>query len=68
MKKPKLKKRSHHQMSRTPTQPAPKQADVEHKQVDELPSVEWGDRINSGKSIARGGKENGFVPGAMPAR
>ena len=69
MKKPKTKKQSHHHHKpETAIQPLPKQVDVEQKHVDELPSVEWGDRINSGKSIARGGKEDGFVPGAMPAR
>jgi len=36
------------------------------KRVEELPSVEWGERLNSGKTIARGGKESGFVPGATP--
>lgn len=46
----------------------PRQIDHEQKHVEEMPSVEWGDRIDSGKIIARGGKETGFVPGAMPAR
>lgn len=34
------------------------------KKVEELPSVEWGERLNSGKAIARGGKTTGHVPGA----
>ena len=34
------------------------------KKVEELPSVEWGERLNSGKTIARGGKTTGHVPGA----
>jgi hypothetical protein len=37
------------------------------KKVEELPSVEWGERLGSGKAIARGGKKAGFVPGASPA-
>lgn len=69
MKKPKAHKQNHPRSKQTtPTHSVPKQADVEQKHIDELPSVEWGDRINSGKSIARGGKDDGFVPGAMPAR
>jgi hypothetical protein len=34
------------------------------KRVEELPTVEWGERLHSGKVIARGGKDKGFVPGA----
>jgi hypothetical protein len=68
MNKPRTKKQIRHdQKPVTSTQPVLKQTDVEQKQIDELPSVQWGDRIHSGKSIARGGKEGGFVPGAMPA-
>ncbi len=37
------------------------------KKLEELPSVEWGERLNSGKAIARGGKTTGHVPGASPA-
>ena len=51
-----------------PPKSIPKPVDGEQKPVDELPTVEWGDRINSGKSIARGGKDSGFVPGAMPSK
>ncbi len=69
MKKPKPQKRSQcHNKQAMPKQSVPKQIDVEQKQVEDLPSVEWGDRLNSGKTIARGGKDDGFVPGAMPAK
>lgn len=69
MKKPSIKKQiPPHQKATTPTQTVPKQADPAQKKVEEMPAVEWGDRINSGKSIARGGKQDGFVPGAMPAK
>ncbi|MFT3883632.1 MAG: hypothetical protein QM703_28790 [Gemmatales bacterium] len=69
MKKPQNQKRSqrHHQQTKQ-TQSVPRQTDADQKHVEELPTVEWGDRIHSGKSIARGGKEDGFVPGAMPAK
>jgi hypothetical protein len=32
--------------------------------VEEEPAVERGERIDTGKTIARGGKETGHVPGA----
>lgn len=32
--------------------------------VEELPAVERGERIDAGKTIARGGRETGRVPGA----
>jgi len=32
--------------------------------VERDPAVEWGERIATGKDIARGGKKKGFVPGA----
>jgi hypothetical protein len=32
--------------------------------VEKEPAVEWGERIDTGKTIARGGKEAGHVPGA----
>jgi hypothetical protein len=31
------------------------------------PAQEWGERLETGKLIARGGKEEGHVPGAEPA-
>jgi hypothetical protein len=48
-----------------PVQPAdphgPRTAD---HPVEEDPAVERGERIDTGKTIARGGKETGHVPGA----
>jgi hypothetical protein len=32
--------------------------------VERDPAVEWGERIATSKDIARGGKKQGFVPGA----
>lgn len=32
------------------------------------PSEERGERIDTGKTIARGGKTSGEVPGAMPSK
>jgi hypothetical protein len=32
--------------------------------IEEEPAVERGERIDTGKTIARGGKETGHVPGA----
>lgn len=43
-----------------------KLSQVDTQELEKLPSVEWGERIDSGKAIARGGKDTGFVPGAMP--
>ena len=69
MNKKKHKKTKHSsQQALTPNHSASGFVDRDQRQVEELPSVEWGDRINSGKNIARGGKSDGFVPGAMPAR
>jgi len=69
MNKKKHKKSKHTAQQRAvPDHPASSLVDRELRQVDELPCVEWGDRINSGKNIARGGKSDGYVPGAMPAR
>jgi hypothetical protein len=31
------------------------------------PAQEWGERLDTGKLIARGGKEEGPVPGAEPS-
>jgi hypothetical protein len=45
-------------------EPKPVSPHEAEKKVEELPSVEWGERLNSGKAIARGGKKTGFVPGA----
>jgi hypothetical protein len=36
--------------------------------VEEDPAVERGERIDTGKTIARGGKESGHVPGATERR
>jgi hypothetical protein len=32
------------------------------------PAQEWGERLDTGKAIARGGKEQNHIPGAEPAR
>lgn len=49
-----------------PQQPDP----APRKGVDEqdtTPAEERGERIDTGKTIARGGKEGGHVPGAEPS-
>lgn len=33
---------------------------------DMKPAEEWGERLDTGKRIARGGKDRGRVPGANP--
>jgi hypothetical protein len=41
--------------------------EVEGKDIEEVardPSIERGERLDSGKTIARGGKDDGHVPGA----
>lgn len=40
----------------------------ENNQLEQLLNVEWGERIDSGKAIARGGKDAGYVPGATPSK
>ena len=49
----------HHQDEDHPT---PDPASVEQTELD--PAVERGERIDTGKQIARAGKTNGPVPGA----
>lgn len=44
------------------------QIGFDQHEVEQNPSVEWGDRLHSGKTIARGGSDSGYVPGAMPSR
>ena len=41
--------------------------DADHP-VEEDPAVERGERIDAGKTIARGGRETGRVPGAEESR
>lgn len=36
----------------------------DHEALEKDPAVERGERIDHGKQIARGGKEDGDVPGA----
>jgi hypothetical protein len=38
--------------------------DCEDMEVEHYFAVEWGERLESSKAIARGGKSNGYVPGA----
>jgi hypothetical protein len=35
-------------------------------EVEQQPAVERGERLDSGKTIARGSRSHGFVPGASP--
>jgi hypothetical protein len=42
----------------------PEEPSVENPPVEEEAAVERGERIDTGKTIARGGKEPGHVPGA----
>ncbi|WP_010586122.1 hypothetical protein [Schlesneria paludicola] len=44
------------------------EAEQERKTPENEPAVERGERIATGKAIARGGKSKGFVPGAVPDR
>jgi len=40
-----------------------------HTDADEMkPAEEWGERLDTGKRIARGGKDHGPVPGAEEAK
>jgi hypothetical protein len=36
----------------------------EDMEIEHCFAVEWGERLESSKAIARGGKSNGYVPGA----
>jgi hypothetical protein len=42
----------------------PDEQRTENPPIEEEPAVERGERIDTGKTIARGGKETGHVPGA----
>jgi hypothetical protein len=39
-------------------------SNCEDMEVEHYFAVEWGERLESSKAIARGGKSNGYVPGA----
>jgi hypothetical protein len=45
-----------------PNPPAPNPAPAEQDAT--TPAEEWGERIETGRTIARGGKQGGDVPGA----
>jgi len=47
-----------------PRPDAPREGDTTDHPTEEEPAVERGERIDTGKTIARGGKETGHVPGA----
>lgn len=44
------------------------EAPAEHDAATGEAAQEWGERIETGKQIARGGKDSGRVPGAEPDR
>jgi hypothetical protein len=59
------KQRDKKQTSRRPGPPPdPPDRGPAGEQVEEEPAVERGERIDTGKTIARGGKTTGHVPGA----
>jgi hypothetical protein len=49
-------------VSEPPPRQKPKR--VTKQDVETTPAQEWGERIATGKTIARGGKTTGDVPGA----
>jgi len=48
------------------TRPEEPKAPVPQKEHETEPAQEWGERLDTGKTIARGGKTTGAVPGAEP--
>ena len=46
------------------TRPASGEENIGDHPAEQDPAVERGERIQTGKAIARGGKESGHVPGA----
>ena len=57
--------RKKNRQSQQPSQPAdPHGTGTANHPVEEDLAVERGERIDTGKTIARGGKETGHVPGA----
>lgn len=49
------------------TQPTPGHHRAGEREPETTPDQERGERLDTGKAIARGGKEEGSVPGAEPA-
>lgn len=53
-------------------QPHPEESrDDQTREPETTPTQEWGERLDTGRTISRGGKEEGRVPGAEaqgPAR
>ncbi len=54
--------------SKDDQQPAKAPSPSETEKTERDPAVERGERLQSGKDIARGGKERGPVPGASPSK
>jgi hypothetical protein len=52
------------QLKRRPLTPPKTPPSGQDHPLEEDPAVERGERIDTGKTIARGGKERGHVPGA----
>lgn len=52
--------------TQTPNPPTPPPHPPGTKQPDTTPAEERGERIDTGKAIARGGKAEGEVPGGQP--
>jgi len=61
-----MTKRSKAPSRKTPTQrpAAPEKEPASDHPLEKDNAVEWGDRLQTGKRIARGGKQTGAVPGA----
>ena len=51
---------------KTQRETAPETQQDERQSPEQEPAIERGERIATGKAIARGGRDSGFVPGAQP--
>ena len=51
---------------KTPRKITPETQQDERQSPEQEPAIERGERIATGKAIARGGRDSGFVPGAQP--
>jgi hypothetical protein len=58
--------RKRHKFHRPRPSAGPQNQTTDHS-LEKEPAVEWGEGIHTGKTIARGGKTTGHVPGADPS-
>jgi hypothetical protein len=66
--KPMARKRTNSDRKEAGARPVPREENDAKDRTGGQPAEEWGQRQQTGKTIQRGGKTKGDVPGATPDR